>query len=222
MQQQMTDQARYVKQVPMHIEPVTLEGRKARLVPMTREHVEALFRAANFPAIWEFTGTRPIDTLEKMRAYVDVALAEQAEGHALPFVTTDPVTGEIIGATRFAYISPADRRLEVGWSWMRPDRQRTGVNGEAKAMMLRHAFDVWGALRVEIKTDVRNAKSRAAIERIGGTYEGTFRQHMIVRDGRVRDTAYYSIIDLDWRNPDHRAYLNAVSYGIMPKPEAEV
>ncbi|MEO9227173.1 MAG: GNAT family protein, partial [Gemmatimonadaceae bacterium] len=88
--------------------------------------------------------------------------------------------------------------------------------------MLQHAFDVWGALRVEIKTDVRNARSRAAIERIGGTCEGIFRQHMVVRDGRVRDTVYYSITDVDWRDPNHRAYKNAVSFGITPKPERVV
>ncbi|HXF24362.1 MAG TPA: GNAT family protein [Gemmatimonadaceae bacterium] len=215
----MTDATRYVEQIPMHVGPVTLEGQRARLIPMTRDHVDALFRAADFPAIWEHTGTRPIKTVDDMRRYVDVALAEAAAGTAVPFVTTDPVTGEIIGSTRFANMSLADHRVEIGWTWMRPDRQRTGVNGEAKAMMLRQAFDVWGALRVEIKTDVRNTRSRAAIERIGGLYEGTFRQHMVVRDGRVRDTVYYSIMDYDWRDPNHRAYKNAVSYGIMPNPE---
>jgi N-acetyltransferase len=204
----MTDATRYVEQVPMHVGPVTLTGQRARLIPMTRDHVDALFRAADFPAIWEHTGTRPIKTVDDMRRYVDVALAEEATGTAVPFVTTDPVTGEIIGSTRFANMSLADHRVEIGWTWMRPDRQRTGVNGEAKAMM-----------RVEIKTDVRNTRSRAAIERIGGLYEGTFRQHMVVRDGRVRDTVYYSIMDYDWRNPNHRAYRNAVSNGITPNPE---
>jgi N-acetyltransferase len=215
----MTEQVRYVTQVPMRVAPVTLAGRKARLVPMTRDHVEALFRAGSFPEIWEHTSTPPMTTMSDTTSYVETALAEQAAGRAIPLVTTDPVTGEIIGATRFADIDTTHRRLAIGWTWLRPDRQHTGVNGEAKAMMLRHAFDVWGALRVEIRTDVHNAASRAAIERIGGTCEGTFRQHMIVGGGRVRDTAYYSIIDLDWRNPNHRAYLNAVSYGITPKPE---
>lgn len=215
----MADDARYIEQVPMHVGPVTLEGRRARLIPMTRDHVDALFRAADFPSVWEFTGTRPIRTVDDMRRYVDVALAEQATGTAVPFVTTDPVTGEVIGSTRFANMHLADHRVEIGWSWMHPDRWRTGVNGEAKAMMMRQAFDVWGALRVEIKTDVRNTRSRSAIERIGGLYEGTFRQHMVVRGGRVRDTAYYSIMDYDWRDPNHRAYKNAVANGITPNPE---
>jgi RimJ/RimL family protein N-acetyltransferase len=216
----MSDEARYVTQVPMIIEPITLEGSRVRLIPMRRDHVDAMFEASNFPQIWEHTGTNPLTSIDAVKRYVDVALTEQAAGNALPFVTTDPGTGEIIGSTRFANISAPDRRVEIGWTWLRPDRQRTGVNGEAKSLMMQRAFDVWGALRVEIKTDVRNSRSRAAIERIGGTFEGAFRQHMVVRDGRVRNTAYYSIIDLDWRNPDHPAYTNAISYGIVPKRES--
>lgn len=215
----MTEDARYVEQGAMTIAPVTLEGKGVRLVPMAHDHIDALFAAASFPAIWEHTGTSPLTTIDAMRRYVDTALRERDEERGIPFVTTDAGTGEVIGSTRFANFSLSDRRVEIGWTWMRPDRQRTGINGEAKSLMLQHAFDVWGALRVEIKTDVRNSRSRAAIERIGGTCEGIFRQHMVVRDGRVRDTVYYSITDIDWRDPKHRAYRNAVSFGITPKPE---
>lgn len=214
----MDEKTRYIKQFPMTIEPVTLTGRKVRLVPMEREHVEALFAAGNFPQIWELTGTLPMNTIDDMRHYVDVALAERDAGEAIPFVTTDAVTGAIIGSTRLAGIDINDHRVEIGWTWMSPDRQRTGINGEAKSLMLQHAFDIWGALRVEIKTDVLNAKSRAAIERLGAKCEGIFRQHRVVRDGRVRDTVYYSILDTEWRDPSHRAYQNAVSFGITPKP----
>ncbi len=214
----MDENTRYVKQIPMSIGPVTLEGRKVRLIPMTLDHVDALFAAANFPQIWALTGTLPMNTVEDMRGYVDVALTERDAGTAIPFVTTDAVTGDAIGSTRFANIDLNDHRVEIGWTWMSPDRQRTGINGEAKSLMLQHAFDVWGALRVEIKTDVRNARSRAAIARLGATCEGIFRQHRVVRDGRVRDTVYYSIIDTEWRDPNHRAYQNAVSFGITPKP----
>jgi len=214
----MTEYVRYVEQTPMPVGPVTLEGERVRLVSMTLDHIEPLFKAADFPEIWEHTTTQSMGTIADITAYVEVALSEQAEGRTIPFVTTDRVTGEIIGATRFADISVMDRNLAIGWTWLRPDRQRTGVNGEAKALMLQHAFDTWGALRVEIRTDVRNTKSRAAIERIGGTYEGTLRQNMIVGDGRVRNTAYYSVIDTDWRDPSHRAYANALTYGIIPKP----
>lgn len=214
----MTEYERYVEQTPMPVRPVTLEGRRVRLVPMTLDHIEPLLKAASFLEIWEHTTTQSMETIAGITAYIEVALAEQLEGRTLPFVTTDPVTGEIIGSTRYADINVTDRNLAIGWTWLRPDRQRTGVNGEAKALMLQHAFDTWGALRVEIRTDVRNTRSRAAIERIGGTYEGTLRQNLIVSGGRVRNTAYYSIIDTDWRDPSHRAYANALTYGITPRP----
>lgn len=213
------EQVRIVRQFPMRIAPVVLGGRRVRLIPMALEHTPALFRAANFAEIWEHTTTPPMLTEADITVYVNVALAEQSGGHAIPFATTDAATGEVIGATRFADISVNDRRLAIGWTWLRPDRQGTGINGEAKALMLQHAFDTWGAVRVEIRTDVRNTKSRAAIEHIGGTYEGTHRQHMILGGGRLRDTAYYSIIDTEWRDPAHRAYASAQSHGITPSAE---
>ncbi len=186
---------------------------------MTADDAEALWNAANFPHIWEFTGTSPMRSQGDIERYIRTALAERDAGTAVPFVTTDAATGEILGSTRFANISAADRRVEIGWTWMRPDRQRTGVNGEAKALMLQQAFDRWGAIRVEIKTDARNTRSRAAIERLGASYEGLLRQHMNVREGRVRDTVYYSVIDLEWRDPSHRAYQTALSFGIIPGSE---
>lgn len=218
----MTDSTRYVTAPPMQIAPVTLEGKIVRLVPMERHYAEELFACANFPDIWTWTGTRPITSLAKMHDYMDIAFAEQAAGHALPFVTLNRDTGAVIGSTRFANIHTSDRRVEVGWSWLRPDLRRTGANSEAKCLMFQHAFDTWGALRIEIKTDVLNARSRAAIERLGGTYEGTFRQHMVVKEGRVRNTAYYSIIDTDWRDPNHRAHQRALAHGITPRTDPVV
>ncbi len=215
----MSDDARYVDPFPLAIGPVTLVGSRVRLIPMEADHADALWDAANFPEIWQLTGTAPMRSIDDIRRYMSTALREREAGTAVPFVTTDATTGEVIGSTRFANIGPSDRRVEIGWTWLRPDRHRTGANGEAKALMLQQAFDRWGAIRVEIKTDVRNARSRAAIERLGATFEGAFRQHMIVREGRVRDTAYYSIIDLDWRDPLHRTYRTAVSYGITPAAE---
>ena len=217
-QARMSDQARYVEQFPLIVGQVTLPGRRVSLVPMQPAHAEALWDAANFPAIWELTGTSPMRSLDDIRRYMAIALTERDAGTALPFVTTDTRSGEIIGSTRFANISAADRRVEIGWTWLRPDRHRTGANGEAKALMLQHAFDRWGALRVEIKTDVRNARSRAAIERLGASFEGVHRQHMIVRDGRVRDTVYYSVLDTEWRDAAHRAHQVALTYGITPAP----
>lgn len=212
----MTDSARYIDPRPMSLEPATLEGRIVRLVPMERSHADALLAAASFPQLWRWTATTPMSTPDEMRAYMDTALGERAAGRALPFVTVELASGEIIGSTRFANVSVNDRRVEIGWSWIRPDRQRTGANSEAKALMLKHAFDVLGALRVEIKADALNARSRAAIERLGGSYEGTLRQHMVVLNGRVRDTVYYSILDTEWRDPNHRAYQHAMEHGLVP------
>lgn len=214
----MTDKARHVEPFPIVVAPVILEGTRVRLVPMEPAHEAALWEAANFPDIWKLTGTTPMRSVEDIRRYMNTALRERDAGTAVPFVTTDVHTGEVIGSTRFANISAADRRVEIGWTWLRPDRHRTGANGEAKALMLQHAFDRWGALRVEIKTDALNARSRAAIERLGATFEGTHRQHMIVREGRVRDTVYYSVLDTEWRDPAHRAHKVALTFGITPAP----
>ncbi len=213
------DSTRYTTAAPIRVAPLTLEGKVVRLEPLTREHADALLAAASFPEIWQWTGSAPIASMDDMRAYMELALSEQAAGRAVPFVTIERASGEIIGSTRFGNISAPDRRAEIGWTWLRPDRQRSGANREAKCLMLRQAFDEWGMLRVEIKTDARNAKSRAAIERLGGTYEGTFRQHMVVAGGRVRDTIYYSILDTEWRDPSHPVHRHALAQGITPRTE---
>lgn len=214
----MIEGARYVNAKPMRVAPVTLEGAKVTLVPMQPEHAPALFEAGNFPELWTWTGTYPINSLEAARRYMDFAFSERDAGRALPFVTFDNASGAVIGSTRFGAISLQDHRLEIGWTWLRPDLQRTGANREAKCLMLRQAFDVWTGLRVEFKTDVRNTKSRTAIERIGAKFEGEFRQHMVMGDGRVRSSVYYSILDTEWRDPSHTIHKLAKSCGITPSP----
>ena len=126
------------------------------------------------------------------------ALDAQRAGTALPFATLDAATGEVIGSTRFGNIDLSNRRAEIGWTWLRRDRQRTACNTEAKYLMLRHAFDVLGCIRVELKTDALNQQSRAAILRIGAVEEGILRAHMITASGRLRDSVYYSILDREW------------------------
>lgn len=218
----MTDSTRYTTAEPMRAAPLTLEGSIVRLVPLEREFADRLFAAANFPETWRWTGTAPIKSVSDMRAYIELALSEQAAGRAIPFVILNRATNEVVGSTRFGNMSAPDRRAEMGWTWLRPDMQRSGVNREAKCLMLQQAFDRWGALRVEIKADVLNAKSRAAIERLGFTYEGTFRQHMVVTGGRVRDTAYYSLLDTEWRDPAHAIYQHALAQGITPAAQSVV
>jgi RimJ/RimL family protein N-acetyltransferase len=135
---------------------------------------------------------------EEMRALVAEAIANRERGTELPFATVERASGRVVGGTRFLNIDAANRRVEIGWTWIAPPWQRTALNTEAKLLMLRHAFEVMGCIRVELKTDAQNAKSRAAIARLGAKEEGTLRRHAITTRGRIRDTVYYSIIDDEW------------------------
>jgi RimJ/RimL family protein N-acetyltransferase len=133
-----------------------------------------------------------------MREYLDTALVARDVGTAVPFATVARETGEVIGSTRFGAIAPEHGRVELGWTWIARPWQRTAVNTEAKWLMLRHAFEVWGCTRVEFKTDGRNARSRAAILRLGATEEGVLRRHTRTAAGYLRDTVYFSILEDEW------------------------
>lgn len=137
-------------------------------------------------------------TPSEMSDYVNTALDEQARGVSLPFVIVDAANNEVIGCTRYGNIERAHKRVEIGWTWVTPSRQRTPVNSEAKLLLLTHAFETLGTNRVELKTDALNVKSRNAISRIGAVQEGIFRQHLVTASGRVRDTVYFSIINAEW------------------------
>jgi N-acetyltransferase len=178
-------------------QPVTLSGPFVRLVPLTLDHVPALASVGLDPVLWRWIPT-PITTTDEMRAYVASALDDQARGLALPFAITDTASNEVIGSTRFGNIDVRNRRLEIGWTWLARSHQRTAANTNAKRLLLGHAFDDLGAMRVELKTDALNDKSRAAIGRIGAVQEGIFRKHSITASGRVRDAVYFSIIDTEW------------------------
>jgi RimJ/RimL family protein N-acetyltransferase len=147
--------------------------------------------------LWRLTVSQ-VRTPEHMRAYVDQALREQATGVALPFATVDQKSGAVIGSTRFGNIDVPNRRVEIGWTWLGVDWQRSAANTEAKLLMLGHAFDSWHCIRVEFKTDVLNERSRTALLRIGAKEEGIFRRHMVTESGRLRDSVYYSIIAEEW------------------------
>lgn len=176
--------------------PLTLTGEHVQLIPLSLEHLDALW-AISDESIWQWTSTG-VYSHAGMRQYIEAALKAHAEGHALPFTTTVAQTSEIVGSTRFGSIATEHQRVEIGWTWLTPRWQRTALNTEAKYLMLRHAFEVWHCARVEIKTDVLNTKSRAAIARLGATEEGILRQHMTVQDGRQRDTVMFSIIAREW------------------------
>jgi len=179
------------------VEPVVLEGRKVRLEPLMLEHVARLAEVALDPSIWRWTIARPTDEAG-VRAWAETALANRAAGSEFPFVTLEASTGRPIGSSRFMNIALEHRRLEIGWTWVAPAWQRTGANREAKLLMLGHAFDTLGCRRVEFKTDSLNEPSRTALLGIGAQFEGIFRNHMVMPDGRMRHSAYYSVIDEEW------------------------
>ncbi len=190
----------------MLIEPVILEGRGVRLEPLTLEHVDALCDFGLDQDIWRWM-PYAVRTPQEMRDYVQFVLNAQAEGTSLPFVTLEQASNSVVGSTRFMNIDRTNRRVEIGGTFIAPRWQRTFVNTEAKYLMLRHAFEKWGCIRVEFKTDSLNERSRKAILRLGAKEEGTFRNHMIMPDGRFRHSVYYSILDSEW--PDVKRNLEA-------------
>jgi N-acetyltransferase len=191
-------------------DPVVLEGEHVRLEPMMQARAgaiaAALSKAAADGAMWESKVTT-IPSPETARAYVDQALQELAAGVSLPFVTIDRASGEAVGSTRYMNIEAPHRRLEIGTTWIGKSFQRTAINTEAKYLMLRHAFETLKCIAVDLRTHEKNVQSRAAIERLGAKLDGLLRNHRIMPDGGLRNTATYSIIDAEW--PAVKARLEA-------------
>ncbi len=181
----------------MNVSPVTLEGRHVRLEPLSQAHHADLAAVGLDAELWRWIPT-PVRTPEEMSAYIATALDEQARGVSLPFALIEKASGRAIGSTRYGNIDRAHHRVEIGWTWVAPAWQRTAINTEAKYLLLKHAFETLGCIRVELKTDSLNEKSRNAILRIGAREEGTFRNHMITASGRIRHTVYFSILDSEW------------------------
>ncbi len=180
-----------------------MNGTHVRLEPMTLEHVDALAEAGLYPELWTWIPT-PVTTRDDMRMYVMTALEEASRGSAMPFVIIDQKSSRVIGSTRYANISKADRRVEIGWTWVTPSFQRSAANTETKLLLLTHAFESMGCVRVELKTDALNQQSRNAILRLGAKEEGIFRKHRLTSTGRWRDTVYYSILDDEWPDVKQR------------------
>ena len=181
----------------MNIEPIVLEGQVVRMEPLGLEHHKQLCEVGLDSDLWRYS-PNVIQTPDDMRKYIESALRDRDAGVALPFATIEKSTGRAIGSSRFGNIDRTNLRLEIGWTWIAKDRQRTRVNTEAKYLMLRHAFEELGCNRVEFKTDSLNERSRNAILRIGATQEGIFRNHMIMPGGRLRHSVYFSIINSEW------------------------
>lgn len=182
----------------MKIQPVTLSGRTVRLEPLSESHVPDLFAVGNDESIWRFMRYGHIQRLGGMREWVRMLLEHQKQGTDLPFAVIYLPTGRAVGATRYLEIKPEHRTLEIGGSWYGVDYQRTAVNTESKYLLLGHAFDTLGCIRVQFKTDLRNERSQRALERIGAVREGVLRDHIILPDGYRRSSVYYSILDFEW------------------------
>ena len=182
----------------MNIQPVTLTGQFVRLEPLSEAHVPGLAAIGMDDEIWKYMLYGPIRSEADIRNWVRDMLDRAAQGTDLPFAVIDQATGCVAGATRYLEIRPAHRGLEIGGTWYGAAYRRTRVNTESKYLLLEHAFERLGCIRVQLKTDSRNERSRRAIERIGAVPEGVLRNHMILPDGLVRHSVYYSILDTEW------------------------
>ena len=182
----------------MEVTPVVLTGKHVRLEPMTEEHISGLAEIGVGQPFWDFMLYGPINTVDDMRKWVLDIIERGEKGTDLPFVAVHLASGRVAGATRYLNIVPHDRGLEIGGTWYGSEFQRTPVNTECKYLLLSHAFESLGCIRVQLKTDSRNERSQKAIERIGAVKEGVLRNHMILPDGRYRHSVFYSILDTEW------------------------
>ncbi|HEY1483835.1 MAG TPA: GNAT family protein [Candidatus Acidoferrum sp.] len=188
--------------VPNHLDisgPIILQGATVRLERLRRDHAADFWNVAegSLDEIFRWIPYQ-VRTSEDFAQIVEKAFAEQDHGDSIVFATVERNSNRVIGSTRFMNIDRFNRRVEIGSTWIAPAWQRTTINTEAKFLMLRHAFEVWKCIRVELKTDALNEKSRNAILRLGAKEEGTLRKHLVTWTGRVRDTVYFSILDTEW------------------------
>lgn len=181
----------------MEITPVVLVGDRVRIEPMKHYHVQELFDAGKNQDIWAYMPMK-VQSIEDMKSLVNKALRAREQGSEFPFVIFDKDSEKIVGSTRFLNISVPNRNLEIGWTWLSPTVWRTRINTECKYLLLKHCFETLGAIRVQIKTDGRNVRSQQAIERLGAIKEGVLRNHVVMPDGYLRATVFYSVIDQEW------------------------
>jgi len=182
----------------MVVEPVVLTGKYVRLEPLSELHIPGLTVAGCDPSIWRYMLYGEVTSEEKMADWVRDILSRKAAGTDQPFAVVHLNSGKVAGATRYMEIRPVHRSLEIGGTWYGKDFQRTPVNTEAKYLLLRHAFEVLGCIRVQLKTDLRNERSQKAIERLGAVREGVLRNHMILEGGLYRHSVFYSILESEW------------------------
>ncbi len=182
----------------LHLDPVTLTGQIVRLEPLQVRHAADLYAVGQDPAIWRYLPADPSGSIEEIAEWIRATSQTQATGQTLTFAIINLATGHAVGSTRYHEVQAEHRGLEIGWTWLSPGVQRTGVNSECKYLLLQYAFETLHAIRVQLKTDSRNIQSQRALERLGAIKEGILRNHMIMPDGYYRHTAYYSILDTEW------------------------
>ena len=192
----------------MDVNPVVLTGRHVRLEPLAEAHIPGLAEIGVGQNFWDFMLYGRMESEEDMRGWVMDIMSRGEKGTDLPFVVIHLASGRVAGATRYLNIMPKDRGLEIGGTWYGTEFQRTSVNTECKYLLLGHAFETLGAIRAQLKTDLRNERSQKAMERIGAKKEGILRNHMILPDGRYRDSVFYSILDTEW--PEVKKKLEAL------------
>lgn len=181
----------------MSLGPTALEGRLIRLEPLRPHHAPGVYSAGCFPEIWTWLSssiTTPVDA----ERFIATAMDGEASGRELPFAVVRRADDRVLGSTRYLEIDAVNRTVEIGWTWYTPAVWGTAVNPEAKLLLMQHAFEDWGARRVWLKTDHLNRHSQAAVLKLGAVYEGTLRNHRIRKDGSIRDTVIFSVIDSEW------------------------
>jgi N-acetyltransferase len=183
---------------------VPLRGQRVALEPLAPEHAEGLWQAAQAEEIWAWL-TALNASRERFDDWLELSLSAMRDGREGVFAVRELAGGELVGSSRFLNVRPPDRVVEIGWTWFNPRVWRTGVNLETKLLLMAHAFETLECVRVELKTDARNERSRAAMAALPAQFEGVLRNHMIVPEIGQRDSAYYSVIDSEW--PDVRANL---------------
>jgi RimJ/RimL family protein N-acetyltransferase len=185
----------------LRVTPVVLLGKEVRLEPLGLIHAQGLYNRGRVEADWTHLPRSCFVDLADTRHWIDEALAVEGQ---LPFAIVETAKDKVIGSTRYLNIRPEHRSLEIGWTWLGQNWQRTAINTETKLLLLSHAFEKLGCIRVEFKTDTRNERSQRALQRIGATKEGVLRNHMIVQDEFVRDSVYFSVISSEWLDVKER------------------
>ncbi len=202
--------------------PVTLQGLRVRLEPLELRHAADLYEAGRSSGIWHYMPIAGFGEVEDASAWISQARKEMEQGSRIAFAIVERDSGQTAGSASYLDIQRNHRTLEIGWTWLGEPFQRTGVNTECKLLLLKHAFDQLGAIRVQFKTDRCNGRSRRAIERLGAVFEGIHRNHMILPDGRIRDSAYYSITDFEWHERIKDHVIELMNRGGAPARESKI